>query len=113
MGDEPAALDGKDETVRRLVMPARERFGALQRIMRAVDLDRVEMPAGVGQLVGLAQLLRVEAAAPAGIAPAGDADPDPARPPCGGAAHRAPRCRSEEHTSERQYLRHLVFRLLL
>src|SRR5205807_7456914 len=71
MGDEAAALDGKDETVRRLFMPAREGFGALQRIMRAVDLDRVEMPAGVGQLVGLAQLLRVEAAAPAGIAPAG------------------------------------------
>jgi hypothetical protein len=91
MGDEAAALDGEDETVRRLVMPAREGFGALQRVMRAVDLDRVDMPAGIGQLVGLSQLLRVEAAAPAGIAPAGDADPDPtiAGCPagCGGAAH--------------------------
>src|SRR5207302_2956317 len=91
-GDETAALNGEDETIRRLVMPAGEGFGALQRIMRAVDLDRVEMPAGISQFVGLAQLLRVEAAAPAGIAPAGDADADPARPRCGGAAHRAPQC---------------------
>src|SRR5439155_1486675 len=52
VGDKAAALDGKDKAVRRLVMPAREGFGALQRIMRAVDLDRVEMPAGIVQLVG-------------------------------------------------------------
>jgi hypothetical protein len=78
MCDEAAALDREDKIFRRLVMPAGKGFGALQRIMRAVDLDRVEMPAGIGEFVFLAQLLRVKAAAPAGIAPAGDADADSA-----------------------------------
>src|SRR3954449_5350488 len=98
MGDEPAALDCEDETVRRLVMPLREIFGALQRVMRAVDLDRVEMAGGMGELVALAQPLRIKAAAPAAIAPAGDSDPDLAAPRwafgsrrgatgCGGGAH--------------------------
>ena len=88
MGDEAAALDRKDEILRCFVMPAGKGFGALQRLMRAVDLDRVEKPAGIGELVALAQFLRIEAAAPAGIAPAGDAGADSARPGCGTAAHR-------------------------
>src|SRR5438067_4359008 len=62
MGDETAALDREDKIVGRLVMPAREEFGPLQRIMRAVDLDRLEVPAGIGELVALTQFLGVEAA---------------------------------------------------
>src|SRR6266550_3868191 len=88
MGDETAALDREEKIIGRLVIPAGEEFGPLQRIMRAVDLDRIEMPAGIGEFVALAQLLGVEAAAPAGITPAGDADPDPAGIGCGAAAHR-------------------------
>src|SRR5437764_15418820 len=87
MSDETAALDREDEIIGRFVVPASEEFGPLQRIMRAVDLDRIEMPAGIGELVALAQLLGVEAAAPAGIAPPRDADPDAARAGCGAAAH--------------------------
>src|SRR5437764_7203976 len=87
MSDETAALDREDEIIGRFVVPAGEEFGPLQRIMRTVDLDRIEMPAGIGELIALAQLLRVEAAAPAGIAPARDADPDLAGTGCGAAAH--------------------------
>src|SRR5262249_62205603 len=91
--DQAAALDREDKPVRRLVAPLREIVRPLQRIMRAVDLDRVEMAGGVGQLVLLPQSLRIEAAAPAAIAPAGDADPEPPRPcpfprPCSAQAHR-------------------------
>src|SRR4051794_40590753 len=82
MGDEAAALDCEDEAVRRLVMPLREIFRTLQRVMRAVDLDRVEVAGSVGELVALAQPLRIKAAAPAAIAPAGDADADLAAPRC-------------------------------
>jgi hypothetical protein len=94
MSDEPAALDREDKILGRLVTPASKGFGSLQRIMRAVDLDRIEMPAGIGELVALAQPFRIEAAAPSGIAPAGDADADSAHPTagaaaCGAAAHRA------------------------
>src|SRR5437868_716454 len=87
MSDETAAFDREDKIVGCLVMPAGEEFGPLQRIMRAVDLDRIEMPAGIRELVALAQLFRIEAAAPAGIAPPGNADPDSARAGCGAAAH--------------------------
>jgi hypothetical protein len=57
MSDEPAALDREDKILGRLVTPAGKGFGPLQRIMRAVDLDRIEMPAGIGELVALAQPL--------------------------------------------------------
>ena len=76
VSDEPAALDGEDEAVRGVVMPSCEGVGALERIMRAVDLDRVDLPAGVGQLVGMAQPARIKGPAPAAIVPAGNADAD-------------------------------------
>src|SRR6516225_869090 len=53
VSDEPAALDGEDEAVRGVVMPA-----------------------GVGQLVGMAQPARIKGPAPAAIVPAGNADAD-------------------------------------
>src|SRR5438067_5531937 len=62
MRDEAAALDREDKIIGRLVMPAGEEFGPLQRIMRAVDLDRLEVPAGIGELVALKQLVRIKAA---------------------------------------------------
>ncbi len=83
VGDEPAALDSEDKPFRRLVAPPGEGFGALQRIMRAVDLDRVDLPACEGQLIGMPQAARIKGAAPAAIIPAGDADADGAR-----SAHR-------------------------
>ncbi len=83
VGDEPAALDREDKPFRCLVAPSGEGFGALQRIMRAVDLDRVNLPAREGQLIGMPQFARIKGAAPAAIVPAGDADADGAR-----AAHR-------------------------
>ena len=55
--------------------------------MGAVDLDRVDLPAGKGQLIGMPQLARIKGAAPAAIVPAGDADADGART----AHRRAPR----------------------
>src|SRR5262252_3607152 len=79
VSDEPAALDGEDEAVRGVVMPSRDGVGALERIMRAVDLDRVDLPAGVRQLGGMAQPARIKGPAPAGIVPAGNADADGAR----------------------------------
>src|SRR5204863_1640716 len=93
MRDKTAALDREDKIRGRFSVPALEEFRPLQRVMRAVDLDRVDMPAGVGQLVLLAQLPGIKAAAPAAIAPAGDADADSAKLSSGGmtggaAAHR-------------------------
>ena len=83
MRDEPAALDGEDKALRSLVTPSGEGFGALQRVVGAVDLDGVDLPAREGQLIGMPQPGRIEAPAPAAIGPAGDADPD-----LPGAAHR-------------------------
>src|SRR5215471_6728354 len=77
VGDIAAALDREDEVFRRILVPPREGIGPLQGIMRAVDLDRVDLAAGVGELVGLAQSPRVERAAPVAVVPAGNADLDP------------------------------------
>ncbi|MBB4235175.1 hypothetical protein GGD57_001737 [Rhizobium esperanzae] len=67
MGDEARPLDRKDEIVGRLVAPAAEAFGPLQAIEGAVDLDRREVPGGVGKLLLLRQVLRIELAAPGGL----------------------------------------------
>jgi len=47
MGDEARALDREHKTLRRLVVPSGKGIGALQPIERAVDLDRVDLPAGI------------------------------------------------------------------
>jgi hypothetical protein len=80
--DKPAALDGKDKAFRSFVMPSGEGVGVLERIMGA-DLDRVDLPAGIGELVGMSQPGRIKAPAPAAIGPAGDADAN-----CPRTAHR-------------------------
>src|SRR5437867_1468978 len=56
-------------------MPFLEAGRRLDAVERAVDLDRGDLPAGIGQLLGLAQPLRVERAAPRRKHPAADADP--------------------------------------
>src|SRR5690348_18018245 len=54
MRDKAAALDRENKISGRFGVPAFEEFRPLQRIMRTVDLDRVDMAAGIGQLVFLA-----------------------------------------------------------
>ena len=90
VGDEARPLDREDKTVRGLVVPPGKGVGALQPVKRAVDLDRVDLPAGIGQLIGMQQTRRVEVAAPRRIGPARDADPHgPAA-----AHHKAPQSRA-------------------
>src|SRR6202022_287421 len=60
VGDEPRALDREDKALRGLVVPAGKSVGALQRIKGAVDLDRLDLPAGIGKLVGLPQARGIE-----------------------------------------------------
>src|SRR5439155_10452679 len=87
VSDEPAALDGEDKAFRGFVMPSGEGIGALERVMGTVDLDRVDLAARIGKLVGMTQPARIKCAAPAAMGPAGDADAHLAR-----ATHRrAPR----------------------
>ena len=64
MRDEARPLDREHKALRGLVVPAGKSVGALQPIERAVDLDRVDLPAGIGKLVGLQQAGRIEVSAP-------------------------------------------------
>src|SRR5215469_18531208 len=83
VSDKARTLDREDKLLRGLVVPPSKGIGALQPVKRAVDLDRVDLPAGMGQLVGLQQTGRIKVAAPWRIGPTGDPDPDDP-----GAAHR-------------------------
>ena len=64
MGDEARALDAEDEIRRRLGVPARVAFRALQRVERAVKLDRRKPARCVLELATLRQALRIERSAP-------------------------------------------------
>src|SRR5690606_2505488 len=75
VGDVAAALDREHEVVWRLVMPAAETVWMLQRIEAAVEFDGGEAARGMFQLAPLRQPGRIEGAAPARIAPAGNPDP--------------------------------------
>ncbi len=95
MRDEPAALDGEDKAIRGFVTPFGEGIGVLERIVGAVDLDRVDLPAGEGQLIGVPQFPRIKRAAPAAVVPAGDADaqaPRTAHRPSPTGCDTTPRC---------------------
>src|SRR5690606_20624827 len=76
VGDVTSALDGEAEAGRSLEAPLPVRLGPLQRIERAVDLDRVEAQAGMLELATGGKAGGIEVAAPAWVAPAGDADTD-------------------------------------
>ena len=95
VGDVARALDGEHKALRGLVIPASKGVGPLQRIKGAVDLDRLDLPAGIGELVRVQQTGRIKVAAPRRVGPAGDADPHNAaaahRPEPGGCARR-PSC---------------------
>ena len=62
--DEARALDAEDEIRRRLGVPARVAFRALQRVERAVKLDRRKPARCVLELATLRQALRIERSAP-------------------------------------------------
>ena len=75
------ALDAEDEARRRVVVPGGVILGSLQRIERAVELDRRQGARRVFELPVLRQALGVKrSAAPRRVAPAGDADADCAGP---------------------------------
>src|SRR6185503_4452615 len=65
----------EDEARRRLVAPGGVIFRPLQRIERAIELDRGKNARSEFQLAALL-VIRIEHAAPRRIAPAGDADAD-------------------------------------
>jgi len=53
VGDVARALDREDKALRGLVVPPGKSVGPLQPIEGAVDLDRLDLPAGIGKLVGV------------------------------------------------------------
>jgi hypothetical protein len=74
--DVTAALDRKHESLRRMFRPLSVAGRPLQRIERAIELDRGENARGVFQLARLRQPARVEVAPPRRVAPARNADTD-------------------------------------
>jgi len=74
--DEAAAFHREYEVIGRLGVPAPIARRPLQRIERAVDLDALEPPAGVVELLCLGQAERVEDPSPRRVAPPRDADAD-------------------------------------
>ncbi len=76
VGDEAGALDGEEEVFGSLAGPALEAGVVLEGVEGAVDLDGVEGVGGELELETLLEFGRVEDAAPALVAPAGDADAD-------------------------------------
>src|SRR5690606_25121739 len=83
-------LDREHEPARRRRVPGGEVGRPLQRVERAVDLDRREALGRVAQLVALSQTTRVEGPAPACVVPAGDADEHPRHRPWRAAVVAAP-----------------------
>ena len=81
VGDEAGALDGEKEVFGSLAGPALEAGVVLEGVEGAVDLDGVEGVGGEPELETLLEFGRVKDAAPALVAPAGDADADAAQ--CG------------------------------
>jgi len=82
VGDVARPLHGKHEARRRLTAPRRVELRALEGVERAVQLDRGEHPGRVFQLPAVRETGRVEHAPPALVAPARDADADPAAATC-------------------------------
>jgi len=75
--DVPRTLYRKDKILRRGVGPARKinNRWSLQRVERAVDLDRPENPGRLLQFTRLRQIFGIESPAPALIPPAGNPNP--------------------------------------
>ena len=62
-------FDGEAKIGRGRVMPFLKTFRLLQRIKRAVDFDRRDLPARMLELALLHEALRIKAAAPSGVLP--------------------------------------------
>src|SRR5205823_3480443 len=76
MGDKAPSFDREDKALGRRLSPSGKKIGPLQRIERAVDLDRIDMPAGISELVPLPQPLWIKDPAPTRVIPAGQTDAD-------------------------------------
>src|SRR5690606_18923372 len=74
MGDVATALDREHEVVRRFAVPAPEAVGMLQRIEAAIEFDGRKAARGMLELSSLRESGWIEAATPARIAPARNAD---------------------------------------
>src|SRR5258708_35907103 len=72
--DMARALDREDEALGRLLVPLLVVLRPLQRIERAVDLHRREMPGAELELAALRQARGIEDLAPGLVAPAGNTD---------------------------------------
>ena len=75
MGGDARRLEREDEAVRRLVAPLLPAVGLEAGIVGAVDLDRRQLAAGIGQLFLLLEVGRIEVAAPGLEGPAAYTDP--------------------------------------
>src|SRR5262245_4805088 len=76
VGGETRALHREDETIRHFARPLPNAFRLLRAVIGAVDLDRGQLRGGVGQLLRLRELLRIEHTAPRLERPAANADED-------------------------------------
>jgi len=85
---EARRFQGKDETIRRFVMPFGEGLRLLGAVKGAVDLDRCELTAGIFELTLLRQIVGVEGSPPRLVSPPADADPNRVRGCC--SAHLLP-----------------------
>src|SRR6185503_15077059 len=78
MRDVARALDAEDEARRRLAVPLVVILGPLQRVERAVELDRGKVRAAELELAAVGEAFGVPDTAPRLVAPAGNADPNQA-----------------------------------
>jgi hypothetical protein len=79
VGDKSAALDRENKVFGSVLTPSRKRVRVLQRIVGAIDFDRVDLAAGISEFIGMPQSSRIKVATPSAIAPAGDTDADRSR----------------------------------
>src|SRR5205809_479237 len=76
LGNEPIGFNGIAKAVRRLFLPAIERAGRGQTVEAVIDFNRVEVGRIIFEPALLRQVVRIEAAAPMFVDPAGTADPN-------------------------------------
>src|SRR5262245_22352554 len=76
MGHELRRFDSEGKILGHLIGPGLERLRLLERVKRAVDLDRGDLPARVLELLLLRDSFRVKGASPGGVNPAGHAYAD-------------------------------------
>src|SRR5204863_6114980 len=92
----------EDKAVRRLGSPFAKTVRPARIVEGAVDLDRGQVPAGMGQLLRLRQPRRIEGAAPRREHPAADADANGAAVTHGSFGYKiaGPARKRESHASQ-------------